>query len=156
MVMKGQFKGANPSLTVTDSRARHISGKTQISKKDPVVIWFTGGPGCSSELAVFYENGPFTIADNIFCWSSPPRKQSQGGNSYKPKGALLVDWMRKFVRDSLGVGNVDFVSCSPTVYQAMLVDWMRNLEAGIPALIEDGIKLLVYAGEDDLICNWLD
>ncbi|KAF9594245.1 hypothetical protein IFM89_028902 [Coptis chinensis] len=35
------------------------------NKKDPVVIWLTGGPGCSSELAVFYENGPFTIADNM-------------------------------------------------------------------------------------------
>ncbi|KAE8698554.1 hypothetical protein F3Y22_tig00110597pilonHSYRG00393 [Hibiscus syriacus] len=32
MVPKGQFKGANPSLTVTDSRALHISGKMQISR----------------------------------------------------------------------------------------------------------------------------
>lgn len=23
----------------------------------PVVLWMTGGPGCSSELAVFFENG---------------------------------------------------------------------------------------------------
>lgn len=27
----------------------------------PVVLWMTGGPGCSSELAVFFENGPWTI-----------------------------------------------------------------------------------------------
>lgn len=59
------------------------------------------------------------------------------------------------VRDALGVGDIDFVSCSPMVYQAMLVDWMRNLEVGIPALLEDGIKLLVYAGEYDLIYNLL-
>ncbi|KAE8719481.1 putative ribonuclease H protein [Hibiscus syriacus] len=32
-VPKGQFKGANPSLTVTDSRTRHIFGKTQIRTK---------------------------------------------------------------------------------------------------------------------------
>ncbi|XP_073156558.1 serine carboxypeptidase-like [Henckelia pumila] len=61
----------------------------------------------------------------------------------------------KSVRDDLGVGEIDFVSCSSTVYEAMVNDWMRNLEVGIPALLEDGIKLLVYAGEYDLICNWL-
>jgi len=61
----------------------------------------------------------------------------------------------KSVRDALAVGDIAFVSCSSTVYQAMLVDWMRNLEVGIPALLEDGINMLVYAGEYDLICNWL-
>lgn len=61
----------------------------------------------------------------------------------------------KSVRKSLGVGDIEFVSCSPTVYQAMLTDWMRNLEVGIPALLEDGVKVLIYAGEYDLICNWL-
>lgn len=61
----------------------------------------------------------------------------------------------KSVRKSLGVGDIEFVSCSTSVYAAMLQDWMRNLEVGIPALLEDGINLLVYAGEYDLICNWL-
>lgn len=59
------------------------------------------------------------------------------------------------VRDALGVGDRKFVSCSTAVYEAMVTDWMRNLEVGIPALLEDGVKLLVYAGEYDLICNWL-
>lgn len=80
----------------------------------------------------------------------------------KCEGNLCYDFsnLEKFlnqqpVRDALGVGDVQFVSCSSTVYQAMLMDWMRNLEVGIPALLEDGVKLLVYAGEYDLICNWL-
>ncbi|KAJ9188791.1 hypothetical protein P3X46_000155 [Hevea brasiliensis] len=61
----------------------------------------------------------------------------------------------KVVRDALGVGNLDFVSCSSEVYDAMVLDWMRNLEVGIPAVLEDGIRVLIYAGEEDLICNWL-
>ncbi|KAG2645322.1 hypothetical protein PVAP13_2KG363470 [Panicum virgatum] len=62
---------------------------------------------------------------------------------------------KKTVRESLGVGDIEFVSCSPSVYEAMLLDWMRNLEVGIPELLENDIKVLIYAGEYDLICNWL-
>ncbi|CAJ1979245.1 unnamed protein product [Sphenostylis stenocarpa] len=35
------------------------------TKDDPVVIWLSGGPGCGSEIALFYENGPFHIANNL-------------------------------------------------------------------------------------------
>eukprot|EP00761_Pharyngomonas_kirbyi_P011448 gb/GECH01011473.1/.p1 GENE.gb/GECH01011473.1/~~gb/GECH01011473.1/.p1 ORF type:complete len:429 (+),score=77.96 gb/GECH01011473.1/:1-1287(+) len=31
---------------------------------DPVVLWLTGGPGCSSMLALFTENGPFKVNDD--------------------------------------------------------------------------------------------
>ncbi|KAL4505172.1 hypothetical protein ABPG72_016239 [Tetrahymena utriculariae] len=34
------------------------------STADPLVVWLTGGPGCSFELALFLENGPFTVNDN--------------------------------------------------------------------------------------------
>lgn len=336
---------SDPSVTVQDlahhagyfkiehshaARMFYFFFQSRNSKKDPVVIWLTGGPGCSSELALFYENGPFSIAKNLsllwndygwdkvsnllyvdqpigtgFSYSTDRRdirhnedgvsndlydflqaffskhpefakndfyitgesyaghyipafaarvhrgnKAKEGihvnlkgfaiGNgltepgiqygaytdyaldmgiiaksdhdrinkvlpvcetaiklcgtdgtisclaSYlvcnaifssimahagdmnyfdirkKCEGSLCYDFSnlynfldQKTVRNALGVGDLDFVPCSPTVYQAMLVDWMRNLEAGIPALLEDGIKLLVYAGEYDLICNWL-
>ena len=37
----------------------------------PVVLWMTGGPGCSSELALFYENGPYHINDDLSLSSNP-------------------------------------------------------------------------------------
>ncbi|WVY98468.1 hypothetical protein V8G54_030619 [Vigna mungo] len=313
--------GYYPIAHSNAARMFYFFFESRNSKKDPVVIWLTGGPGCSSELAVFYENGPFKIADNMslvwndygwdkvsnllyvdqptgtgFSYSSDKRDirhDEEGvsndlydflqaffaehpeyvendffitGESYaghyipafaarvhrgnkakegihinlkgfaigngltdpaiqykaytdyaldmgiiqktdydrinklmvlmeqlharlhilfvirysipschiltismwyydirkKCEGSLCYDFsnMEKFlsiksVRDALGVGDIAFVSCSSTVYQAMLVDWMRNLEVGIPGLLEDGINMLVYAGEYDLICNWL-
>ncbi|CAK8576174.1 unnamed protein product [Lathyrus sativus] len=78
------------------------------------------------------------------------------------KGPLCYDFSnletflnKKTVRNALGAGNIEFVSCSKVVYNAMLQDWMRNLEVDIPSLLEDGIKVLIYAGEFDFICNWL-
>ncbi|KAL0369612.1 UNVERIFIED_CONTAM: Serine carboxypeptidase 3 [Sesamum angustifolium] len=304
-----------------DARMFYFFFESRNRTTDPVVIWLTGGPGCSSELALFYENGPFHITSNLslawndFGWDKPTgtgfsyssddddiRHDEEGvsndlydflqaffkehpqyakndfyitGESYaghyipafaarvhqgnKNRGGLHInlkgfaigngltnpeiqykaytdyaldmkliqqsdynsmsklvsdcqqaiklcaadggsscvsaymvcnnifnrivdisggknyydirktcdgdlcydfskmeDFLnQKSVREALGVGNIDFVSCSSTVYEAMVTDWMRNLEVGIPALLEDGIKLLVYAGEYDLICNWL-
>jgi serine carboxypeptidase-like clade 2 len=43
---------------------------------DPVLIWLNGGPGCSSLLGAFSENGPFVFDDgenvikpNPFSWN---------------------------------------------------------------------------------------
>ncbi|CAA2955992.1 serine carboxypeptidase-like [Olea europaea subsp. europaea] len=32
---------------------------------DPVVVYLTGGPGCSTSQALFYVNGPFHITNNL-------------------------------------------------------------------------------------------
>jgi len=32
---------------------------------DPLVVWLTGGPGCASEVALFYENGPYKFPEDV-------------------------------------------------------------------------------------------
>lgn len=46
-------------------RMFYLFFESRTNKNDPVVMWLTGGPGCGSEIAVFYENGPFQIANNL-------------------------------------------------------------------------------------------
>jgi len=50
--------------------------------KDPLVIWLTGGPGCSSELAVFVENGPFQINDDLTLKKNPNSWNNQANLLY--------------------------------------------------------------------------
>jgi len=37
----------------------------------PVLMWLTGGPGCSSSVALFFENGPFNINDDLTLKKNP-------------------------------------------------------------------------------------
>ncbi|KAG2333497.1 hypothetical protein Bca52824_004677 [Brassica carinata] len=98
---------------------------------DPVVLWLTGGLGCSGSLALFTENGPFAISENL-----------------SSLGTRMISNVI-YVDQTVGTG---FSNMSDT---SLLQDWMINLEVNIPALVEDGINLLIYAGEYDFICNWL-
>ncbi|PIA25995.1 hypothetical protein AQUCO_10200044v1 [Aquilegia coerulea] len=82
------------------------------------------------------------------------RKECEGDSCYDFSN--MVKFLnRKPVKDALGVGNAYFFLQNLTVYDAMKMDWVKNLEVDIPALLKDGIRSLIYAGEYDLICNWL-
>lgn len=52
-----------------------FQSRQESASTDPLVMWLTGGPGCASEVALFYENGPFqfnedgTLRSNPYSWN---------------------------------------------------------------------------------------
>lgn len=61
-------------LNVDQNKALHYVLVTSLNdyKNDPLVIWFNGGPGCSSLLALFQEHGPFVIDDGEYSIKKNP------------------------------------------------------------------------------------
>ncbi|THH27237.1 hypothetical protein EUX98_g6950 [Antrodiella citrinella] len=74
-----------------------------------------------------------------------------------------MTWIETFLNDAstkktLGVpAQVDFQSCNMNVNQAFFGqgDAMRNRAILLGPLIDDGIRLLVYAGNADAMCNFI-
>lgn len=60
------------------------------------------------------------------------------------------------VQKSLGV-NKKWTSCNMAVNLMFQLagDWMHDFSHLVPDLLHGGIKVLIYAGDCDYICNWL-
>lgn len=65
----GPEKVVNFAGYITVNQTRHLwfwffESRSDPST-DPFVLWMTGGPGCSSLVALFFENGPYKIKSDL-------------------------------------------------------------------------------------------
>ena len=61
------FKAYSGYLDASNNHHLHYfftSSQSENPDNDPVIVWFNGGPGCSSLLGLFTENGPIRIKAN--------------------------------------------------------------------------------------------
>ncbi|KAH9996036.1 Alpha/Beta hydrolase protein [Russula vinacea] len=87
-----------------------------------------------------------------------PSKDADGPLCYKQLG-----WIEKWMNDpknkaALGANpSRTFESCSMEINQAFMYqgDGMHNSALLLPELIDDGVRLLVYAGNADMMCNYI-
>ncbi|MBW0479329.1 hypothetical protein O181_019044 [Austropuccinia psidii MF-1] len=129
------------------------------------------------KLQEFCYNKPsrFTcVPATLYCWSSIYGPiQNSGKNPYDVRmdcdrdvNPLCYDEMnwienylnREEIRQELGVpSGIQFESCNYDVNRAFQLsgDNMHNSASLLPQLLNNGIRLLIYAGEDDFMCNYL-
>jgi len=58
------------------------------------------------------------------------------------------------VQSELGV-DAKWVSCANAPHIALSGDWMLDYQDKLPPMLEAGIRGLIYAGDQDWICNWI-
>ncbi|KAG8966199.1 hypothetical protein FRC03_012317 [Tulasnella sp. 419] len=85
------------------------------------------------------------------------RRQDKDGPLCYPQMGWIETYLNNAtVKNELGVAkSTKFASCNMDVNQAFLGqgDGMKNSAALIPELLENGVRVLIYAGNADYMCN---
>jgi len=94
------------------------------TKDDPLVLWLTGGPGCASEIALFYENGPYqfnedgkTLKSNPHSWNNNANllyvDQPVGTGFSKAGSVMDYDTNEEQIAETMSVFMVNFLEKFP-------------------------------------------
>ncbi|KAG0167652.1 hypothetical protein DFQ30_005820 [Apophysomyces sp. BC1015] len=87
------------------------------------------------------------------------RKDCKGGNlCYEILNSVQQYLDTPEVKEAVGASpDLKYESCNMQInFRFQLAgDWMRPYVEDVPPLLEDGIRVLIYAGDADFICNWM-
>ncbi|KAG8467967.1 hypothetical protein KFE25_007019 [Diacronema lutheri] len=107
--------------------------------------------GCNmAEIAPYQLSGMNVYDMRIPC------DQSAGGLCYDFSN-IKAFLSRPEVLEYLGVGEdrAAWTDCNMEVNARFQGDWMKDYQQQLPDLLAAGIRVLIYAGDQDFICNWL-
>jgi carboxypeptidase C (cathepsin A) len=81
-------------LTVSDTKQLHYVFAESYSAPatDPIIIWFNGGPGCSSMLGFMQENGPVVVDDGETTFFTNPYPWNTRANVLWIESPAGVGW----------------------------------------------------------------
>ena len=103
---------------------------------------------CNSMMErIMMDGGGFNTYDVRIKCAKPPLCYD-----FSPLDTLLA---REDVRKALGVSpKSKWQSCNMKVHEELMSDWFTDMETVIPPMLEAGVRVLVYSGQEGFICNW--
>ena len=88
----GAFSGYLP-IEGTSKQIHYLFFEAQENAKDaPVLIWFNGGPGCSSMLGMMQELGPVVVDDGERYFKTNPHPWNERANVLFLESPAGVGW----------------------------------------------------------------
>ncbi|ORX51196.1 peptidase S10, serine carboxypeptidase [Hesseltinella vesiculosa] len=80
-----------------------------------------------------------------------------GGMCYEILDSVQTYLNRDDVKKAIGARVEKYESCNMQInFRFNLAgDWMRPYVREVPPLLEDGIRILIYAGDADFVCNYM-
>ena len=125
-------------------------------------------PGCQALIAACMQNSSLSCdIARIACNSIMAQYEETGLNVYdirKPcNGQLCYNFNdatafmnRADVQASLGVPpKTLWQACDMLVNTMFVQDWFKDFNWTIPQLLQHDVRVLIYAGDMDFICNWI-
>lgn len=113
------------------------------------------GDGSSCSNAAAYCNGLIEAYEQTGKNVYDVRKMCNGPLCYD--FSKVISFMnRQEVQTSLGVNQtVQWQPCNYQVNGMFQNDWFMTFNYTVPPLLESGVRVLIYAGDEDFICNWI-